>query len=361
MPTPTPVGFPHPLIDESGAWWATTVSRAPTVGLNSGRSAFFVDCIDAFVRPIVVTTPGARLTMPLFHALQLARGAWICRDSDGSLRDGGTGASVLSFASLVDGSLVGGEIEYGLARVGSADSGHTAWVDSAWVQVSMSVHHPARDETTIGVGLERLATALSPHCELAWSSAEPMSVAWDRTAITGLARERMPRDTRLVVAGSGPHPFSGTLRISRSDIGVTEETRAIFAVDDDVALSSEIIWRMLADIADRQQVLIATAWAMRGPADVTIPAFRPMIPQPVAAVIGARAVRTLGLDADYWQSHHGATQVGNVRAPSLAVGFGAESDRWARFAMALQAIGDEGLTSAMLPVGRRARGVDHAS
>ena len=357
MPTPTPVGYPHPLIDESGAGWATTVSRAPTVGLNSGRSAFLVDCIDALVRPIFVTDPQSRLTVALFQAVQLARGAWITRDHDGALRDGGTGASVPSFASLVDGSFTAAEIEYGLARMGSAnDSG-----DTAWVQVSMSVHHPARDETTIGVGLERLANALSSDCELAWSSAEPVSVAWDRAAITGLARERMPRDTRLVVAGSSPHPFSGTLRVSRSEIGVTEETRAIFSVDDEVALSSEIVERMLADIADRQQVLIATAWAMRGPADVTIPAFRPMIPQPVAAVIGARAVRSLQLDPQHWQATHGAIAVGNKRAPSLAVGFGSESDRWMRFASALQTIGDERLLSAMLPLGRRTQGAGYAS
>jgi len=360
------VSLPHPLIDASGPGWAATHTRVPVVGLNSGRSALLTDATRANVRVLVVTPPTSRLTYPLFHLLRLLGGVWLTRDDEGRLRHAVSGQELPDYAAAVDPR----------AALGSLDEPQeSVEVDpevlplrlpperlSAWVQVTVAVHHPAREETLLGATAEALVDALAGTSPTAWGTGEPVTASWDRTGITGLARARVPLDTRVYLSGAGDRPYSGFVRAARTDIGVTEETRLVVAVPDAVAAEgADVTGRLLSRLAERQQVLMATAWASRGAADATIAPYWPSLPQPLAAVVGARAVRSMELDLGRLETDHGATRVGNRRVPSLALTFGPEDVRWNRFAAALRAAGPAKLLGALHPPSLVAQEVEDAS
>ncbi|NQW87584.1 MULTISPECIES: DUF6177 family protein [unclassified Frigoribacterium] len=348
--------LPHPLADASGPGWIATISTAPVVGLTSGRQALLTDATRSGVRVVVVTHDDARLSWALYQALRLVAGAWLVRDADGHLRHAVGGARVASYdEALLD--PLGDPVDGSARATAPADEfallpQPAVETTRPWLQFSVAVHHAARAEALTGTTTEALVTAVAGVAPTVWGTSEPPATVWDRGRITALARARMPRDSRVHVAGSAPDGtvWTGTIRIARSETGLTEETRLLFAlpeatgVDDATRASSA-----LRSLSEKQQVLLATAWSLRGAADATITPYRPTTPQPLAAVVGARAVRRLGLDAASFAAEHGGTTTGNARTPSLVVPFGADATRWQRFAAALDAIGPGVVADALLP------------
>ena len=367
MATSRATTLPHPLADASGPGWIATISTAPVVGLTSGRQALLVDATRAGVRVVVVTHDDARLTWGLYQALRLVAGTWVVRDADGGLRHAVGGARVASYVDAL-GDPLADQAE--AAAVATASDDELATLprlaeDSVrpWLQFTVAVHHAARAEALTGGTTEALVRAVTGVAPTVWGTSEPPATTWDRSRLTALARARTPRDTRLHVGGSAPVEsrgggervvWTGTIRIARSQTGVTEETRLVFALpeaigaDDSTRASSA-----LRGVAERQQVLMATAWSLRGAADATVTPYRPVTPQPLAAVVGARAVRRLGLDATAFAAEHGGSTTGNARTPSLVVPFGADQVRWRRFADAVQAVGPGAIQDALVPPGVR--------
>jgi hypothetical protein len=339
--------LPHPLADASGPGWIATVSTAPVVGLTSGRQALLTDATRAGVRVVVVTHDDARLSWALYQALRLVAGAWLVRDADGHLRHAIGGARVASYDEALLDPLTD-PVDRAAGVTAPADElallpQPAVETTRPWLQFSVAVHHTARAEALTGTTTEALVTAIAGVAPTVWGTSEPPATAWDRGRITALARARMPRDSRVHVAGSAPDGtvWTGTIRIARSETGLTEETRLLFAlpeatgVDDATRASSAL--RSLSE----QHLL--------GAADATITPYRPTTPQPLAAVVGARAVRRLGLDAASFAAEHGGTTTGNARTPSLVVPFGADATRWQRFAAALDAIGPGVVADALVP------------
>jgi hypothetical protein len=338
------VSLPHPIIDESGHDWVASRSTASVVGLTSGREALLVDCARAGVRLILVTQPGAKVTFALYQLLTALNGVWLTRESDGLLRHAVGGEVVDKLSRVMEPGYVPAspvapeELLNSLsARVSPAEL-------SPWLQFTVAVHHPARMETSLGGVAQSLVESVTGSAPVAWGTSEPVSIPWDRDRLTALARVRMPRDSRVFLnGGKDGVRYSGSMRIFRSDIGVTEETRLIFASDDASAPLMHNAAAYCERIAAREQVLIATAWAMRGAPDATILPYWPTTPQPVAAVLGARAVRSMDLDTEEFELGHHATVIGNRRTPALVVDFGGDDVRWQRFAQVVHTLGPENL------------------
>nr|WP_254700899.1 DUF6177 family protein [Curtobacterium pusillum] len=76
---------------------------------------------------------------------------------------------------------------------------------------------------------------------------------------------------------------------------------------------------VLADLARRQRVLLGTAWRSAGHTDATLAARQIGMPVPLGAVVGAAAVRDLGVDPSALPP--GVTVVGPPRVPSLVLDF----------------------------------------
>lgn len=104
---------------------------------------------------------------------------------------------------------------------------------------------------------------------------------------------------------------------------------------------------VLADLARRQRVLLGTAWRTGGHPDATLAARQIGMPVPLGAVVGAAAVRDLGVDPSALPA--GARVIGPPRVPSLLLDFaptspgltgGAEVEaRWRRLAEVGTALG----------------------
>jgi hypothetical protein len=105
--------------------------------------------------------------------------------------------------------------------------------------------------------------------------------------------------------------------------------------------------RVLTELARRQRVLLGTAWRSAGHPDATLAADQIGMPVPLGAVVGAAAVRDLGMDPSALPP--GATVVGPPRVPSLVLDFtppqpgltgGADVEgRWRRLAELGNALG----------------------
>ncbi|ROS49464.1 DUF6177 family protein [Frigoribacterium sp. PhB24] len=366
----TSVKLLHPLLDTHGPGWVESRSSKPVVGVSSGLSALFVDCAEFGTRVALVTGPESRLTYSLFHLLDVLGGVWLTRASDGSLRRAVTLEPLRSPAH----GLGVTEDGYPLPRdeAPSAvrlDAGRSVDPDAVpWTQLAVVTHHRARAEARLGGTLERLVEALAPGTRTLWGTTEPATAIWDRDFFTAAARSRMPSETRFHVAGgdaSGPR-YRGWVRVSRSDDGVVEETRIVVTG----AVAPGVVADALADVAGRQQVLLATAWSMSGRADATVSAHDRVAPQPVAAVIGARSVRGMHLDVEGLVRRVGGRVLGSSRTPSVLVSFdegpagdagaGAGADdgaaaaaRWQRFADAVDVVGADEILAAMTPPGVR--------
>lgn len=344
------VALPHPLVDASGPGWAASISTSKRAILSSGREALFVDAVKAGTRVIIVTASRGRISFPLYQLLSLVGGVWLTRDDIGQLRHAVSGAPVLDFEDALHNDPDRVEPELGPPAL------RTPIIATVpWLQFTVVVHHPARDETRLGGATENLVEAITGKPPTTWGTTEPTLVAWDRARLTALARVRMPRDSRVYVNGAGGGiRYSGSIRASRSEIGVAEETRLIFALP--VKREQAVLDRtasLCARLAEYQQVLMATAWSMRGAPDATILPYWPTAPQPVAAVVGARAVRSLGITAEEFASRHDAQVVGNPRTPSLVFDFADEALRWSRFSAAFDDIGSAEIIAILTPPGIR--------
>lgn len=347
MSIESPAALPHPLVDAVGPGWVCTETDALVVGASSGRLELIAATIHQEITLILVTRSSARLTSPLFQLLQAAGSEWLTRDDDGTLRRALTG-------SAVDGLAADGLEENPRRRLGDGDRPHSwpgeqhlADASGAWLQFAVATHLPAREETMLGGGLQELVSEIAPDTAISWGTSEPATLAWNRRLLTSTARKRMPRGSRFFAAGHGTSPFRATITVTRTALGITEETSVVFAVPEEMAGSDGAARHALSRVARRQRLLVGSAWTLRGGADCTVAAGREVVPAPVAAAVGPHVVRMLDLEGTGADRVPGAVKVGRLRAEALLVGFGQDEDRWRSFAEAIRGVGISEATNAL--------------
>ncbi|WP_131798113.1 DUF6177 family protein [Clavibacter tessellarius] len=342
------LALPHPLVDDMGPGWVRTETDALRVGASSGRLDLLTYALRNRSTLILVTRPSARLTVPLFQLLQATGSEWRTRDDDGTLRRALTGVAV--DRPVADGlEEIPRRRERGTPdRPGPWPSGQQADAPlGAWLQFAVATHHPARAETMLGRGLQELVNEIDPDTTISWGTSEPTTLAWDRRVLTRTARERMPRGSRFFAAGHGASAFRATITVTRTALGVTEETSVVFAVAEEVAGSDAAARHALSRVARRQRLLVGSAWTLRGGTDCTVTAGREVVPDPVAAAVGPHVVRMLDLEGAGADRVPGAVKVGRLRAEALLVGFGQDEDRWRSFAEAIRGVGISEATNAL--------------
>jgi hypothetical protein len=156
------------------------------------------------------------------------------------------------------------------------------------------------------------------------------------TGVTEETRLALPR------SGSRPDGSGGAARLDRDGSGGAAR------LDRDASAPADgPVVDVLGDLARRQRVLLATAWRSGGHPDGTLAARQRGMPVPLGAVVGAAAVRDLGVDPATLPD--GASVVGPARVPSLLLDFappevgltgGAEVEaRWRRLAVLGTALG----------------------
>ncbi|WP_157802786.1 DUF6177 family protein [Compostimonas suwonensis] len=333
---------PHPLVDEAGEGFVVSRSDAPLVGFGAGRAGLLVEAARAGVRVILLTPASSRLTFAMLGFLELVGGVWVVEGSDGGLRLGLSGQRIAALAAALA-VPVDAEVEVDALRSSPAAQNV--------LTVSMTVSHKPTVDTQLGRTTELIAEELASSRPSGWGVHEPAGLHWNTQNVTRFARQRMPRDSRLVVAAENPAALSGLLTVQRSAKGVTETTKALVGVGDEQqtwAAIEDRLPRLLGSLAERQFPLFGTVFLGRGESDLTTAARLPQPPFPVAMLLGPQAVRDLGIDTDAATERFGATVVGRRRIPSLIVPF--TSDRtvgWHRFRDFAGAFGSERFARAL--------------
>ncbi len=234
------------------------------------------------------------------------------------MRDGVTGRALPSIAAAFD--------ETSGHFAGSADALRVERPLQTQLVVSLSLRHRADESTSLGSAVTAFA-ALSGAPPAGWAPHEPVDRPWDQAVLTAFARERMPADTRLIVAGSVEHPLSGTLTARRTSHGVEEIDELLVGVGApgepgaDAAVAA--VPDVLAALADPGPVLplFAFVGVRPGAVDLSTGPFLAPGVRPLAVLFGATAVRDLKLDAAALSARFDARPVGRPRTPALLVVF----------------------------------------
>ena len=296
------VTLAHPLVDAVGPGFVVHETDAAVVELSSERSGLLLEAARAGVVAVVLTRPDARLTTALVTTLRRTSATWVVRDGD-RYRAAGSDVVADDVATAM------------LARQVSRRSAAPAAGEVPWTEVLVSVHHPATTAASIGRTAEVLLAGLAGVAPTAWGAVEPATLPWSVAAVTAFARERAPRPTRLVaVAEVDGGTAAVQVRVERSATGITEETRLTLPTADAGRVAPTLV-----ELARRQRVLLGTAWRTSGHADATVAARQLPLPVPLGAVVGAAAVRDLGVDPATLPE--GVELVGPVRVPSLVLDF----------------------------------------
>lgn len=335
------VTLAHPLVDAVGAGFVVHETDAAVVECSSERTGLLLEARRAGLVVVLLTPGSSRLTAAMSAMLRRTASSWVVRDGD---RYRAAGSDVV--ADDVATAMLAPQR---VTRTAAIAPGGVPWAEA-----SVSVHHPASDAATLGRTAELLLAGLADVGPTAWGTVEPTTLPWSLAAVTAFARSRAPRPTRLVaVAPTSGGIASVQLRIERSATGVTEETRLVLprAVEAGALSTDDGVPTVLADLARRQRVLLGTAWRTSGHPDATVSAHQLPLPVPLGAVVGAAAVRDLGIDPQTLPA--GVQAVGPARVPSLALDFtpegvrsgamlsrGADAEaRWRRLAQLGDALG----------------------
>ena len=331
----------HPLVDAvgetpDGRRWSVTETRASVVFLTPGRVNLLNRAAAAGRRVVLVTDELSVLTPVLTDVWRDAGACWVVRDARGGLREGFGGRRLATVADVLDPPRPGvDEVAVGHLRPVHADAMEVVAV--------VSVRHPARGSTRLGTVLTSLAEATLGEPPRVWGTTEPVGEPWDEAALTEELRGRMPAETMVFAAGRG---LSASISAQRTEHGVEEVTHAHLAV---VRPNADDVEGVRARLATRLVQLASTSMPLAGlllsrpnRQDLRRPPLLVAPPAPMALLVGAPAVRSLGIDARALAARPGAELVGRPRLPGLLFRFGAYGPQaWEQLDRVVSALGPE--------------------
>jgi hypothetical protein len=280
------------------------------------RTGFLVDANRAQMVPVIVTDASARATWPMLQLITEFGAVWLAEASDGSVVNALSGRSSHTIGDAVADRLrpvaAGAIGAPGLPAALPRDPGRV-------VQITIIVNQRAHADTILGGALEAVAEFVGAPLT-SWAEAEPLSRRWDTGELTASVRQRMPETVRYLAAGGVPgRGLSASVRVARTQHGVTEKVRVLASIDDDDHLSR--VRDLFEAIAAQFQVVFASAFHAPGRADLTFGVDVAPAPAPIVVLVGAKAVRDTAVDLAALVDHTGAVRLGRPRIPSVLLGF----------------------------------------
>jgi hypothetical protein len=323
----------HPLVDSVGDGYVVSYSAASVVQASEGRTSLIAESARAGLRVVFLTPSSSRLTFGMMQLLGATRSKWVARDASGALTDGLAGRPLAEVQDVLNPAVARDTAPAEANAVTSADAPDAA--QRSWLHLTVSVHLQAREETRVGGALAFLADRVANAAPTGWGVHEPAGLVWDRDNLNRYVRARMPRESRVHVAGHGGLATSALMRVTRSARGLVEETKLLVALaDDDTAAQRSIsaVPGVFADLAATESVLLGSAFVLRGAADLAVSSRLGAPPLPVAMVLGPRAVRDLRLEPAEAEERFGAIRAGRPRIPSIVLPFTREgSGSWQQY------------------------------
>lgn len=158
----------------------------------------------------------------------------------------------------------------------------------------------------------------------------------------------MPRTPAVLL--SGPRAQYARVWVGRARHGLVERTAGGVEVPPGGGAADLVAEAADALVAANNQttVLVGTVWAgTRAAHAATAPGPRPA-DQPLAVLVGPRAVHDLGADLATVAEHHDTQVLGRARRPSLLVRFTAsDTDRWSQLLSLVQTLGPRAVARAV--------------
>lgn len=342
MTEPVEPVVPHPLVDDVGDGYVISESRARVLFLTAARVSLLAQANSAGLRVVLATDELSVMTTALAEVWRAAGAVWLIRHGDGTMRNGFTGARLDNVAEIFSRTISSVD-DVSLTALRSIDAGAVELI------VTLSLRHRAKTTTTLGRPAEALAQLLTGDAPTAWGAHEPVGNEWDRAAMTAFARDRMPAETLLIATAPG---FAATLTAARTTEGVEETTQAhLNAGTPTAAHFDTLLVRMgslLTDLAATSLPLVGMVLTRPSRIDLMVsPTLQPP-PSPVALLLGAPAVRSLGLSPEEMVADLGATVVGRSRIPALLFAFDTRgAATWQQLDAVLSAIGRQRLRVAL--------------
>lgn len=342
--TPTAI---HPFADEWTDDYAVFVASSERVAVSAPFRHFLMDCVADGRRPVLMSSATASVTAHAALAMQAAGAVWAAH-ADGGVFDARSGYRIGAFADLwLDGSTDRERLH-----------GFQSPPDDATGAIVFDVHATSRasEETMIGPLADHMVDGFGGGALERWGEDEPLAEPWRHDAATRWVRGQMP--VTDVLRAAGPGGSFCTINVARTPIGLIEHVRGAVPVGSGALDSSS-------------PAALAAHPAMTATLTTLVERFRPTVAmishadfdrlgvglgqsvrprrtdQPLAMLIGPRAVRDLRVDVDALASVHDVTAVGSARMPSLLVRLSRPELLWVQLRAFVHDVGVESIASVL--------------
>ncbi|GAA0924513.1 DUF6177 family protein [Streptomyces thermoalcalitolerans] len=266
---------------------AVVLSERPVLALTTWLSDVLRTTAAANRALHLVTPAHTRLTLPLRQALAGAPNRWVVQDPEGGYYDGLSGARLVWRDGTF--SADGG-------TVAEAFTQRSAPTQERQLTVSFRTVHAPDADLTLGLGLEAAWRHLTGAPPAGWGTAEPVNLPWSPRQLTDLARDRSPAPTHLLAVGDPARPALATLRVSRTTAGIAQEITLTLGYKSTEDVPLDALEPLATTLVEEHELATMLTTLRAARADLTLPPCLEAPPIPVSFTLGARDVRTTGLD-----------------------------------------------------------------
>ncbi|WP_157036150.1 DUF6177 family protein [Streptomonospora alba] len=332
----------HPAVDTATPQAAVVVQDRAVVPLSSWLTDVLAQCGRSDRSLQVLSSPAARITLPLRTVLQNPKARWVIEEPDGSGHFDGFSGVPLRWdrrAGFVVDKSAGADTQPAPAFLPTGEeTGSQLWID-------LRLRHKAREGLVLGRAVERLADLFGGADPAGWGTSEPALSQWDTARLTALCRRRAPGATWTVFAGPGfaEHPFIGMHRAAAVAEGVKETVTFAAGYPPGVEPPVERLREVVREFAEQRVLTTMTAQRLPGRADLTYAPVWSGAPAPVGVAIGAEAVSEIGT-AHAEDAPAPGERVGPSRAPAMwyPLGAGTDPETWREFRALMDHLQPEG-------------------
>lgn len=280
----------QPVVDVLTDSTAVVLYDRPVLALTTWLSEVLRDTAASDRALQIVTPPHVRLSAPARATLLQVPNRWVVQDPAQGYYDGLSGA-VLRWQ---DGMFTPVPGEDGTVPVAEA-FGRTAPSGDRQLVVAFRTTLPAHEDTVLGEALETAWRALTGAAPAGWGTAEPVNLPWSPRRLTGLARDRAPEPTHLIVTGHPDRPALAWIRVTRTTAGVEQDVTLTLGYGEDEEPPLEAIEPLAGRLVAEHGLTTMLASVRRASRDLTTAPVLQAPPVPVAFTLGARDVRGIGL------------------------------------------------------------------
>lgn len=340
----------HPVVDSWPEDLFVYEAGCESVVLSAPVRVFLEDARDSERRAVLVTPATSTISRAVAEKLREAGGMWAVRTLDGRVFDAQSGYEVDAFEQLWE-----------------EPSEHAARLDTfggppvggdAYLLVDVYARERASGATDFGALAEYLASSLGRSGLESWGTQEPTTRRWDRETLTASLRTQMP--VTAAHYGAGADGTSLSMQVARTSSGLLEHTRGLVRVGE----YEQVLARggagffarhprvdgALRGLVESFRPTVAMVSLAHGVTSAGRPGQRAAVrwpDQPVAVLIGARAVRDLDVDLEALSRVHDVSYVGSRRAPCILLRLSGPDPVWPQFLAFAHDLDQERLASAM--------------